>query len=469
MYGLPSRGVLMKSRGIRSSRRRGAVAPLVAVMLVVLIGMASFALDGGNMLHARRKLQAAADAAAYAAAADLYIRYPTNSGVDTNGTAKAAALDYANRNGYPNNDSGANANNMSSTPGTSKVTVITYTSADDDGKGAGNYSAGPNAGKPVPKGYVEVTIGYNVPQNFSTVWGYKVQTIRARAVARGAWQSSAIGMMALNPTAAPSLWTSGTGGITTKNGNSIIVNSTSAGDAQVQGTGPITSAAPGKIFVSGPSVVGSGSFTPAPILNSPPQPDPYAYLPAPPMPTTSRTYTSGAVMYPGLYTQTQIQPDMNITLRGEGALNSDGSTIGPGQAIYYFNGGPVQFSSGAFTISSQGGVMIYFNPNPSNMDPGFALTSDTSINLQPMANGPYKGITYFQNRTATAKFQISGNGGITGSGTWYMPKAFAYLSANGAMNVGNLIADTIYVSGNGSIVADQGGPQANTRVIQLVE
>jgi hypothetical protein len=113
--------------------------------------------------------------------------------------------------------------------------------------------------------------------------------------------------------------------------------------------------------------------------------------------------------------------------------------------------------------------MIYFNPNPSNMDPGFSLTSDTSINLQPMANGIYKGLTYFQNRTATAKFQISGNGGISGSGTWYMPKAFCYLSANGAMTMGNLIADTIYVSGNGSVVADQGGPQANARVIQLVE
>jgi hypothetical protein len=37
------------------------------------------------------------------------------------------------------------------------------------------------------------------------------------------------------------------------------------------------------------------------------------------------------------------------------------------------------------------------------------------------------------------------------------------------MNMGNLIADTIYVSGNGSIVADHGSPQANTRIIQLVE
>ena len=83
--------------------RRGVVLVQVALMLTVLLGFVALSADAGLLLSERRHGQATADAAALAAASDLYAKYLTNKGVDTGGTAKAAALSVASANGYTNN------------------------------------------------------------------------------------------------------------------------------------------------------------------------------------------------------------------------------------------------------------------------------------------------------------------------------------------------------------------------------
>ena len=55
----------------RNERRRGAIAPLAAVLLIVLLGMVAFAVDVGWMVVAESELQDAADAAALAGAGQL--------------------------------------------------------------------------------------------------------------------------------------------------------------------------------------------------------------------------------------------------------------------------------------------------------------------------------------------------------------------------------------------------------------
>ena len=54
-----------------SSRRRGSVLVLTALLMIVLFGMLAFAVDTGWILHARTELQRTADACALAAAARL--------------------------------------------------------------------------------------------------------------------------------------------------------------------------------------------------------------------------------------------------------------------------------------------------------------------------------------------------------------------------------------------------------------
>src|SRR5438309_4340015 len=54
-----------------STRRQGGVAPLVALLLVPLMGMLAFSVDVGYMIVVRTELQNAADAAALAGAQQL--------------------------------------------------------------------------------------------------------------------------------------------------------------------------------------------------------------------------------------------------------------------------------------------------------------------------------------------------------------------------------------------------------------
>ena len=68
------------------SRRKGNVIVLTVVSLVAVIGFAAVALDGGLLQYNRRFAQAVADAAALAAADDLYYNYQANAGLDVSGT-----------------------------------------------------------------------------------------------------------------------------------------------------------------------------------------------------------------------------------------------------------------------------------------------------------------------------------------------------------------------------------------------
>lgn len=56
---------------VTSSRRRGVIVPLTAILMVFLLGMVAFALDVGFILVARTQAQSAADAAALAGASKL--------------------------------------------------------------------------------------------------------------------------------------------------------------------------------------------------------------------------------------------------------------------------------------------------------------------------------------------------------------------------------------------------------------
>src|SRR4051794_40204868 len=121
---------------LKSEKRRGVVATLVAISLVAILGVVAIALDGGLLLDNKRQVQSAADAAALAAASELYVNWATSKGLDASGKGKLSALATAAANGFPSN-------------ATSSATV-TFS--------PGLYQAGPNTGKVVPPGYVEVIV-----------------------------------------------------------------------------------------------------------------------------------------------------------------------------------------------------------------------------------------------------------------------------------------------------------------------
>src|SRR5579871_459390 len=87
------------------ARRPGGVTAWVVLSISVLIGLLAIGLDGGRLMEERRHVQMAADAAALAAATDLYNHYYPNQGLDPSHTARDAALASALANGYANDGS----------------------------------------------------------------------------------------------------------------------------------------------------------------------------------------------------------------------------------------------------------------------------------------------------------------------------------------------------------------------------
>src|SRR5436305_15061608 len=92
--------------GSNRQPRAGVVVLFVAVCLVALLGVVAISLDGGQIVSEAEHAQAVADAAALAAASDLYYNSFVNSGLDPQGTARASALSTAAADGYANAGTG---------------------------------------------------------------------------------------------------------------------------------------------------------------------------------------------------------------------------------------------------------------------------------------------------------------------------------------------------------------------------
>src|SRR5262245_15152686 len=111
--------MLLRGVGQRKARR-GIVVVLVAMCLVVLMGFVAIVVDGGLAQDRRRHVQAAADAAALAAAAELFVQDPTSNGMDVKGDARNSARAICTANGYIDvGGSGANARVSVNIPPTS--------------------------------------------------------------------------------------------------------------------------------------------------------------------------------------------------------------------------------------------------------------------------------------------------------------------------------------------------------------
>jgi Flp pilus assembly protein TadG len=423
----------------RRQTRRGAIVVLVAFCLTVLLAFVAIAIDGGGLLEQRRQAQATADAAALAAAENLFLNYPKNKGVDSGGTASSAALAIAAANGF-NND------------GTRSVVTVR--------ENPQSYLGGPNQGTTIPKGYVEVTVQYNQSRYFSAIIGSGTIPVTARAVARGKWEPAFVGIHVLDLHQKGSLNATGTGAVTVTGGAKVIVNSDDPSAAITNG-GSIT--AP-EIDISGGSSVtgGKGGFFGGVNLGTEPQPDPLRNIPEPdinslPLESKNKTqYSNGNhTLSPGVY-------HGGINISGQGS-----ATLLPG--IYYMDGG-------GFSMSGQGnlyaaGVMI-FNAPQSNSDViSITGSSSGSIYMTPPTDGIYEGMTLFQDRNATPTLTVSGGGNMNITGTFYAADALMKVSGGGTGHVGSqFISRYLELGGNGNLNIDYDPTQAiPRRILGLIE
>jgi hypothetical protein len=425
--------MLYQSRINVKGRRRGTVAVTVAVGLIALLGAVALSLDGGALFTRRRSVQAAADAAALAAACDLYNNYWSANGNDPNGTAKASALATAQADGY-NNDGTTNTVTVNIPP-----------------------LSGPYTGL---SGYVEVIIQFNEQRSFSSIFSSGPVPIRARAVALGSPVAANVGILVLDPTGKGALNAQG-GGNSTVSGTPVIVNSTNADAAIAGGGGALT--AQKFIIAGGYTTTGNGSFVGPIYTNHQGMADPLVDLPVPDTSTMtvqsnrSTQYTSGDIsLQPGVY---------------KGGISASGTaslTLAPG--VYYMDGGGFSFS-GQGNLTGNG-VMIYNAPGNGNSG-GISVSGQGSMVISAPTSGVYKGVTFFQDRTSTVTGNVQGTGGTTDiTGTFYFAGALLNVSGNGGVaNLGSqYISYDLALGGTGGInISWQPDQVAQRRSIYLVE
>jgi hypothetical protein len=420
------------------------VAVLVAVSLVALVGIAALALDGGLLMDNRRRVQAAADAAALAAASELFTNFPAIAAgnADPGGKAASSALSVASSNGYAND-------------GTTSVVTVNIPP-----------KSGPFTGK---LQYAEVIITYNQPRYFATVWGTQKTPVVARAVARGFWGPTGDGIIVLDPTAPDALNSTGNGSVTVTGGAALIVDSNALSAARVTNNGSVT--AP-EIDITGGA---NGMFNGTVNTGVLPTPDPLAYLPSPDMPSAgsiTKTHLKGGgdqyVLTPGSYTNLPNFTNGDVVILQQASANLAGG-------IYYLNGSGF-VSNGASVImdpNTSGGLMLYNAPTNSSNSQGISIQGNASgtVNLSALTSGIYAGILLWQDRSSSVNMSVTGNGTFNLSGTFYAADANLTVAGNGSVTVGSqYISRTLTVNGNGAITVnytDNG--TARTRIVTLVE
>ncbi|MBV8147469.1 MAG: hypothetical protein JO092_00090 [Candidatus Eremiobacteraeota bacterium] len=370
--------------------QRGQIVPLVAFLLVGLLGMSALAIDMGFYRYQQRLQQSATDAAAIAAASELAY---------SQSNANAAAYDAASTNGFP----------------TPAATV----SVDP------NYSDAFTSGS---SGAVQVRITRSYPRFFGAIYSSGTQAITTTAVASLSNNATADCMYLLNQSSPD--WSFA--GVTVNAANcGIAMNcapSTAGGSITVQSLTystctPSTAGNPFTINgVSGASPsLGAAVTDPCPYIsgcnyyrNNPPS--------TASCPNTVNQAGGSLTLMPGCYSSFSCA-GCNITLT-------------PSSTTPYVFNTPV--SCAGCTITGNG-VTIYAASGSFSM-------AGVNYSLAPPSSGNYAGVTFYQPASNTSDPSFAGGSGSTLSGLFYAPGAT--ISVAGSFDTyAQFVADNVSTAG----------------------
>jgi hypothetical protein len=379
---------------------------MLAVMIVIVM-----AVDGGALQREKRLAQKAADAAALAAAVEIF-RARTDS-------VTASALGESRNNGFANGHRG--------------VTVtVTYPTTS-------GFFVGAN--------YVKVVVQRRMASLFASFVGRDSVTVTAQAVA-GLGTATQQCLVVLDGSAGPALEVKSQARVTATGCGVTVNSSDNSGSPQavdVQSSSYLTT---GSLSVVG-GVSGSGIYTPAATTGVPLAPDPMGYLTWPAVPNTCNftnvninTAAEAAVaLTPGTYC-------------GGITVATVSATMMPG--VYYLRG---QNAGKALSIKSAGGlsgtgVTFVLDSSSSGQFGIVDIESSGIVNLSAPTTGTWAGILMYQNPSATSSLTNIFQSGSTSmlSGTIYFKNTSVEVKssgANGSTTIdGALLARTISVHDN---------------------
>lgn len=407
--------------------RPGATLVKVMVLLPVIVGVAALCLDGGRMMDERRSVQGVADAAALAAANELYSSYSSAHGLDPSGTARTAAIQVAVANGYP-------------------ATAVTVNIPPASGQFAGQA------------GYVEVLLDSSVTTSFGRVFTNSDCPVSARSVARG--EPLKIGIILLRPTGAGAF--NNSAAVFTILNKPLVVNSNDPAAFTSTGLAMLSLS---RMDVTG-GVVNSSLLTVSTRVRTGVRPtaDPLATLPIPD--TASLPVRSNSPLTLSSLLPTILQPGVY-----RGGIHATGLAVVvmlPG--VYVMDGGGFQVDGVATIVGL--GVMVYSKSGSYPAGP-ISVSGLGKVVMTAPASGTYQGINFFQNRSLTQPVSVNGLGLTTITGVVYAAKAPVHLSGTAAVGLdilgGAYVADSMTVSGVGAVTISLGLNPPRVPDIRVVE
>ncbi len=408
--------------------RDGFVAMKVAICLTVIVAIVALNLDGGRLLDQRRQAQAAADAAALAAAANLYEAYTTDGGTDTSGAAHAAALASASANGYA----------------AASVTVnIPPVSGSFTGQA----------------GYVEVIINATLQATFGQSFTGNSLGVTARGVARG--QPLSIGIVALQASGPGAFVNNAAAFVLT--GKPLIVNSTDPAAFEQTSSGVFVAGqvdVSGGTLVTGAPIVLAGVYTGvAPTL------DPLSTLPVPNAATATVRSTTPLTINSVL--PTILQP--GVYQGGIHVKNASIVVMSPG--VYILQGGGFKVDSLATVTASQ--VMIYNTTSSTYASGPISVGGTGNVLITAPTSGTYRGVSFFQDRTLAQPISFTGLGVTSITGVIYATQAAVTLTdtLGTALDIlgGGFVVNSMTTSGIGTVTINLGLNPPRVPDVRVVE
>ncbi len=376
----------------------GQTVILVALGLTCILGFVGMATDVGVLLHAKRDLQIAADAAAIAGAKEQTFSTLTS---DIQAAGKAASA----KNGVTDGSNGT-------------VTINP------------KPLHGPNAGK---AGYVEAIVTQTQPTFFTQVLSIGSMPVAARAVAFNGANTGTGCLNALNPTASDTIHLQGSFTVDAP-GCSVLDDSKSSSALDFTGAGGTLAA--GYVGVVGGATGHTGDSSPAPVTGIYPFSDPLAAKVTPP------TY-SGCAAAPSGNTWGPATAGGTVCYSGSISIKNN-VTMNPG--VYVFTGNLDLGGNGSLTGT---GVTLYI---PAGGSLGGGGNGNTTLNLTAPTSGPYNGILIYQDASNTNTISFNGTPVVNMTGIVYAPSAELDLSGNTSMTLtSDLIVGSLYDKGNASI------------------
>jgi len=377
----------------------GNVATIFALTLPVVVGGAGFGVETSYWYYSSLKLQAIADAAAYAGALEKI--------------------------------AGSN---------TAAITSAATASASSNGLGGGTIvvNTPPTSGPNTAKKAVEVIVNQNLDRIFTSIFTQTKVPEQARAVALITDASKAC-MEALNPSASQAALFSGSTSV--KLTGCVVMSNSIANDAiKLQGSAGLQVdclISAGGVMLNNPVT----TVCKSPITHALPAGDPFASLPAP-------TPTGGCKNVNGNKTTQTIQAGTycsGMNLNGNVALSSGTYIV---QGNLKINAGAVITCAAPCT----NGVTIFMSGSNT-----ISMNGNATVTLSAPTSGTYSGVLFYGDRTGTAaQSTFNGTANSLLTGAIYFPRQQVNYLGNfsGVNGCTQVVADTIQWSGNSTINQD---------------